>query len=135
MNHLQQQKAWNEITLEGEFEKCIGASENEKRITLNTLDRKFITLKEFDEWKNENWNEIGKILKSSNYKEYSALKKIVNKIEEKKENEKRKASNKFEVLQDDDSITEDNEARNRTDHPTTKESPPPEGQEGEGRGV
>ena len=126
-------KAWDEISLAAEYKQCIEATDNEKRITFNTLDAADIELEELDRWKNRNWQLIPGIIERSGGREYKALKKIVHKIEVEKERERLK-ENKFSILGEESDEEEDTESKG-TDHPNNVESLPQGNKDGKGQGV
>ena len=115
-------KAWEEMSFKGEYEKCIPATENQKRITFNTLDEKGLTFHDVERWKNKNWVKIPAILHKCENSKYEALKKIVRELMKerlKDENEKQEHT--------------ETERTQRTNHPETSKSLPEE--MGEGQGV
>ena len=89
-------KEWDDIAFGSEYEKCILATSDEKRKTLNTLERYNIDIHMIEQWKNANWDKMEQLLKECKWKEYSSMKRMVEDIRKTQENKnistKQKAS-------------------------------------------
>ena len=75
-----QQKAWDEISIVGEYNSCVQATADERRKVFNTLDKMKIELAEVEQWKNREWTQLKSIVRECNQKEYSIIKRIVGAI-------------------------------------------------------
>ena len=75
-----QQKAWDEISIMGEYNSCVQAISDERRKVFNTLDKMKIELAEVEQWKNREWTQLKSIVRECNQKEYSIMKRIVGAI-------------------------------------------------------
>ena len=84
-----QHSAWDEISVVGEFENCVPASQDEKRKVFNTLEKHCIYLVDIEKWKNKEWVMLGQIVEECKKKEYSVMKRIVTAIVEERKSEQR----------------------------------------------
>ena len=153
-----EQKEWYDIALGGEYERCIVATDDEKRKTLNTLRKYKIDVGMIEQWKNKNWTKILPLLEECRWKEYSMMKRIVEEIKEQQEGQKpaeeiqpseKEGKRITEQNRENNNNQESDDEKNkekckntnfktppRTNHPNYEKSPPPNAETvGVGRAV
>ena len=153
-----EQKEWYDIALGGEYERCIVATDDEKRKTLNTLRKYKIDVGMIEQWKNKNWTKILPLLEECRWKEYSMMKRIVEEIKEQQEGQKpaeeiqpseKEGKRITEQNRENNNNQESDDKKNkekckntnfktppRTNHPNYEKSPPPNAETvGVGRAV
>ena len=153
-----EQKEWYDIALGGEYERCIVATDDEKRKTRNTLRKYKIDVGMIEQWKNKNWTKILPLLEECRWKEYSMMKRIVEEIKEQQEGQKpaeeiqpseKEGKRITEQNRENNNNQESDDKKNkekckntnfktppRTNHPKSEKSPPPNAETvGVGRAV
>ena len=133
-----QQKAWDEISIAGEYHNCIQATADERRKVFNTLDKLNIELAEAEQWKNREWTKLESIVQEYRQKEYSIMKRIVGAISSERESkignnnkEKEKVISKLN-----NEKHNGKHANNQwTSHPPSSESLPQKNNESKGQGA
>ena len=116
-----QQVAWNEITLVNEYSKCKPASKEEMRKAINSFEWYKIEISEIDKWKRKNWEGLTRIMIECEYREYSAMKRILEEIRREKGSQEKEKKKIIEDQQDVDNML--HRYGNNKDMNTTSEAP------------
>ena len=123
-------RAWDEISIVGEFPESIGVTKDEKRKVTNTLDRYKIELCDIEQWKNKHWIKLEQLVKECEAKEYSVMKRIVDAVKKEREQQ-----SKDEQLDDNNNQNEAITPNQGNGHPNSNKSPPQDMSESAGRGA